>query len=492
MPPRAHELLDSSCFSISSSEGPSNAGHNLSPYTMSSTHHPPYSSNVGGPEDSENSLGASPLGGVNQSDDEDLTLPFFQRCTRQYIPPTQFTPDLSDYEQSSRSSHSHHKKATYGPQSILTHNTACDIAYEVGSCPDNMADAVPCAPDSPLFAGPLSATGRPWKDAPTSPTFTLPPLPNPPAEQRAPVAVMPTDISGDFSTPMKQRLLTSRPHDDQRRLKAQELIPLLRKELSSDMNVSQTFTFVDLLFPSSGLPFPIDDATLDALEVANLWNKDDACFCTWPTSFSERDIAQWLNYMGMMIGAHHKKTRVRWWYAGTRNLSPAGSPHVRKPDIVLLDQLVHENMPERIHWTMIRAFAEVTAQHPFPKRILEMVNEKSYLMFITQDEHCFVPALSFDGSGCFSLTITDCQGQIRMSPMSLFVPGKDVALLMLRILVFFIYGKLDDIGIDPSIYHDNDRKVQWIDVNKKQFHVVKRIYSLQALIGWGTKVWLVK
>lgn len=95
-----------------------------------------------------------------------------------------------------------------------------------------------------------------------------------------------------FSTPIKQRLSTSRFPDDERRLKAEELLPLLQKELSSDRNISQTSSFVDLLFPPSRLPFPINDTTLKTLAKDGFWNEEDACFTVKFKNYRESTIAQ--------------------------------------------------------------------------------------------------------------------------------------------------------------------------------------------------------
>jgi hypothetical protein len=228
---------------------------------------------------------------------------------------------------------------------------------------------------------------------------------------------------------------------------------------------------------------------------AGFWSKEDARFITRFENYKESSIAKWLNVVGRLIGMGHNQKRARLWYAGTCTRSPEGSQHLRKPDIVLINRAVYEEeIPNdaRVHWRMIRAFAEVTSQTPFPKRILETVNEKSYILFLTQDNRHFVPALSFGGSGSFSLTITDRQGQIRLAPMALFAPGKDVALMMLKILVFLMYAPLADIGLDPSMLRDKTGKIRSILVSSQEFIVVKRIYSLQALVGRGTKIWVVQ
>ena len=100
---------------------------------------------------------------------------------------------------------------------------------------------------------------------------------------------------------------------------------------------------------------------------------------------------------------------------------------------------------------MIRSFAEVTSQSQIPKRLLETVDRKTYLMFLTQDNRRFVPALTIGGEGYFSLILTDRQGQIRMSPVTLFGPGKDVALMVLRILAFLMYAPPSDISLNPTV-----------------------------------------
>jgi hypothetical protein len=89
----------------------------------------------------------------------------------------------------------------------------------------------------------------------------------------------------------------------------------------------------------------------------------------------------------------------------------------------------------------------VKAQESFPTRMTDTVNEKSYLLFLTQDNRRFVPALRFYGSSNFFLTITDHQGQIRMPPMSLSVSGKECALVLLRILAVLMYGSSSDVGL---------------------------------------------
>jgi hypothetical protein len=71
--------------------------------------------------------------------------------------------------------------------------------------------------------------------------------------------------------------------------------------------------------------------------------------------------------------------------------------------------------------------------YPFPKRIGSTINDKSYLLFVSQHYRRFVPALSFNGQGLFALTLTDRQGQISMPPIP-FLHGKANAFMFMKIL----------------------------------------------------------
>lgn len=78
-----------------------------------------------------------------------------------------------------------------------------------------------------------------------------------------------------------------------------------------------------------------------------------------------------------------------------------------------------------------------------------------------------------------------------MGVISIFASGKSCALMVLRILAALMYGTLSDVGLDPTMIYDDQGIVKTISVNKKEFTIFRRIYALQALIGRGTKVWIV-
>ena len=78
-----------------------------------------------------------------------------------------------------------------------------------------------------------------------------------------------------------------------------------------------------------------------------------------------------------------------------------------------------------------------------------------------------------------------------MAVMSLYASGKESALFLLRTLATLMYGSVSDVGLDPSMKCDAIGVVTAIMVNNKEFGVYRKIYALQALVGRGTKVWVV-
>jgi hypothetical protein len=92
--------------------------------------------------------------------------------------------------------------------------------------------------------------------------------------------------------------------------------------------------------------------------------------------------------------------------------------------------------PQRIDWLCICSFAEVKTEHRMLARIKDTINAKSYLSFILQFDRRFTTALSFNGSGEYTLTLTDREGQISYMS-SLKGNGLEPAQRFLTILSFF-------------------------------------------------------
>jgi hypothetical protein len=284
-----------------------------------------------------------------------------------------------------------------------------------------------------------------------------------------------------------------RPPGDHSLISANQLESCLQKELDRNVVVTAPQFFLDLLWPNDKLPLPLDYNIFPILVENGVWDGVRDCFITGPASYTEVDMAGWLNALGGMLGIFMPISptqgveRRRIWCPGNRNKSPDGSTINRKPDLTLIDK---SDTAGRISWSMIHALGEVTSEAKFPKRMYSTINDKSYLLFLSQHDRRFAPALCFDGMGMFSLTITDRQGQITMPPMSL-LQGKGNAFTLMKILCFLMYGDLLFTGRDPTMILDSRKKVQAIIVNGHTYDVVHIIYTLQSLIGRGTTIWLV-
>lgn len=279
----------------------------------------------------------------------------------------------------------------------------------------------------------------------------------------------------------------------------------LALELKDDV-VYASESFIERLFPTERQPFSIDNRSFDALAMAGCWDRKDNCFKGM--AFTEDGMAKWLNIVGNTIAQLYPGTPIlRQWWSGTCNIAPEGAHISRKPDIVLLDKAMHQSLLEeaarqllqfgkvsqRINWLHIRSFAEVTAQRYTPPRIPETINAKSYLKFILQYDRRFVLALTVNGSGKYFLTLTDREGQIRYDGGSLMNKGLEPARIFLKILAFLMFGKDSDIGLDPNFVRDSEDSVLTkIHVDGVSYEIVRRIYTLESLLGRGTKVWIVE
>jgi hypothetical protein len=299
-----------------------------------------------------------------------------------------------------------------------------------------------------------------------------------------------------FSTPFKQRIGTTRLPNERSKISVDKLADLLEKELED--NRIEGPSFIPLLFPDRILPIPVNSNLFAKLASSKLWNPLKREFYDKPPSESEDGVAEWLNTLAKKIGEYFPGHEVkRHWYSGNKSVPPMGSCIVRKPDMALLNitdakriirfrKTPHE---EKLQWSQILALGETSAQSPTPRRMLDTVDGKSYVLFTTQHDRRFVPAICFDGRGKWSLTVTDRQGQLRSGMLSL--RGDDYVKLFLRVFITLMFGQEMHLGLDPNMIRDKNHQVSKIFLDGKSFSVRRKIYSLQSLLGRGTQVWIV-
>jgi hypothetical protein len=261
-------------------------------------------------------------------------------------------------------------------------------------------------------------------------------------------------------------------------------------ELKDDTIIASD-SFIDRLFPKERMPFPIDPRIFKALAKKGLWSHGKSLFAG--VEYTEYGMAKWLNDVGNTMGEVYGHSAKRYWWHGSCNLPPSGAPINRKPDLVLLGRDYFEFLEatlQRVDWLRIRSFAEVTTEPRVPARMIPTINAKSYLSFILQFDRRFATSLSFIGSGEYSLTVTDRQGQIRYT--SSLKSGLEPAQRFLTILAFFMFGNDTDIGLDSHFIRDpkTDRLVA-VNVNDQRYELEERIYTVESLVGRGTNVWVV-
>jgi Fungal protein kinase len=268
------------------------------------------------------------------------------------------------------------------------------------------------------------------------------------------------------------------------------LASVLAKELTNNVTTASD-TFIDRLFPEMRAPFTIDYRIFKVLSEKKYWNPLKQIF--GGMQYTESGMGDWLNEIGKVMGEFYGHTLKRFWWHGTRNLPPSGSPHIRKPDLVLLNEEYYEAIkknPQRIDWCRIRSFAEVTQEMKRPSRMEDTINAKSYLLFILQFDRRFATALSFCRSGEYWFTLTDREGQIHYKS-SLNNSGLETANVFLRILSFLMFGDETDIGLDSHFIHNDTDRLIAINVDDKRYELGDRIYAVESLLGRGTNVWIV-
>ena len=193
--------------------------------------------------------------------------------------------------------------------------------------------------------------------------------------------------------------------------------------------------------------------------------------------------------MGLVLG---RQCKWLWWSGNCREPLVDSSVH-RKLDIVLLERNYHDQVSQKAllgpKWAFVNAFA-VVRQWPNAE-LADSV--KLYLTFLCQPHCRFTISLSFidTETGQFSITVTDHVGQVCINPIDLMQPSIDNGLFLLWILSFLMFGRLEDIGLDPHFEIDLQGQVAAIECKNRRFQVLERIHALPSLFGRGTQVWIV-
>jgi hypothetical protein len=271
----------------------------------------------------------------------------------------------------------------------------------------------------------------------------------------------------------------------------------LRKELARN-TLNTKSNFLEHLLPRRRLPFPVDEDLLRKLSApigmnVPIWNEHKSCFCQPPMDFGESAVCEWLNDIGTTLGLVYGRRCERLWWCGDCRM-PFVDPSIqRKPDLILLDRDYYDNVSQKnspgAKWVFVKALAEA---HQTPDaKLMDTINVKPYLTFLSQPHRRFTISFSFINveKGQFTITVTDRAGQIRVNKIGSSIEN---GLLLLSILAFLMFGSAEDIGLDPSFeINPSNGQVVAIECENRRFEVVERIHALRPLFGRGTQVWIV-
>ena len=276
-----------------------------------------------------------------------------------------------------------------------------------------------------------------------------------------------------------------------------QLNDALRKELAGNTLNSHS-NLLERLLPRERLPFPVDEDLLRRLSAPigthpPIWDELESRFCQPPTDFGEAAVCDWLNNIGTTMGLVLGRQCERLWWSGNCGEPLVGSSVHCKPDVILLERNYHDQVSQKDllgpKWAFVKALAVV---REWPNAELAD-SVKSYLTFLCQPHRRFTISLSFidTETGQLSITVTDRVGQVHINPIDLMQPSIDNGLFLLWILAFLMFGRLEDIGLDPHFEIDLNGQAIAIECENRRFEVLERIHALPSLFGRGTQVWIV-
>lgn len=192
----------------------------------------------------------------------------------------------------------------------------------------------------------------------------------------------------------------------------------------------------------------------------------------------------------------------RLWSPEYRDWVLPGSYIHCKPDIILLDLaspaahgivtncniVMQKTTDPIVMWRHIKAVTEVTSQNKFHRTLKNTIDAKSYIMFLTQHDCIFTPVLSFFHDYVL-LTITNQESQQHSKIIYINHGRPKELVIFLRIIIGLMFSPDHIGGLDTTMIRNEQQAVDKIVVQGEVFKVIEPLYSVQSLLGHGTKVW---
>jgi hypothetical protein len=257
------------------------------------------------------------------------------------------------------------------------------------------------------------------------------------------------------------------------------------------------------VFPDRSLPIVVDQNLLEKLvpagSVTRSKSQSQNILLQHPADWSESNTADWLNRIGdTLIRIHHQKLGAyidanrqpivpskKVWSCSHAGTPLKGTAFDRKPDMILVDEhFATSNTPT---WHKVHALCEITrSERAKSKTIKDTITQKSYLMFISQDNRCFAPSLDIC-DGYFTFTVIDRSGMV----VDVTSKITDDPLTLLRIIVGLMFGRPSVIGYDETIECDDEGRAINVMVDGKKYDVEEELFRSESFMGRATRCWRV-
>ena len=207
-------------------------------------------------------------------------------------------------------------------------------------------------------------------------------------------------------------------------------------------------------------------------------------------------MAKWMNQIGTIIesrvpdirkytdrGAQHVVPQREWTALHANTPLPPGSLYQIKckPDIVLVEKSGNDNL----QWSDILGFSETTTILYNP-RTEPSVKQKSYIMFMEQDNRSFNPVIYFKDDH-FGFHLYDRNG---LQKYFMKVKAVRAASNILHILAHLLFGRPASIGYDETIQCKGGRAERIMQRNE-WWNVDRELYNSPSFVGQSTKCWVV-
>jgi hypothetical protein len=235
-----------------------------------------------------------------------------------------------------------------------------------------------------------------------------------------------------------------------------------------------------LIFPDSSLPFAVNEEFLKSLG-KTVWNSRRNIL-VHPEGLLEEQVETWLNGIAKAISNATGRTTRKIWTAQFANSILKHPELRRKPDIILVKERLNP-----INWRNVDAVAEVTRRPNLHSDMKKTIDNKTYLMFITQHSRRFVPFLAICSDDIYFI-ISDRQGQA-IATISYCKAGVYHALNFIRIIVALMFGDDETIGFDSTVEMDAQGEIKKIRAGDTNYSVHSTIHVVRGIVGRSTRVW---